>query len=191
MDIRKMLCLAPFALLAGCDDDDYIEDPPVPGVARDDVVVLAEDEESFWLADLTENDDPQVGTIREITEPVNGVLYGSGGPQYYRPDPGWFGVETLTYEADDGGGRGGRTSAMVRFDVESDGIGFERSQLVDDHTADAMAIGDVDGDGKKDVVTSDKDGSSIALLLNRTTAPLTFDFDVSLFEGGRYPRAVV
>jgi hypothetical protein len=189
MRIRNVLCLGILALACGCNDEEsYV--PDVPGVARDDVFMIPEDMSSFSLDDALNNDDPQVENWHMVSDPVHGTL--SGRPPYaptYTPFAGFHGTETLTYTVGDGAG--GETTANIRIDVVSDGVGFEESVLVDTHASDALAMADFDGDGKIDVVTCDSESSSVAILLNRTTAPFAYDFDVSRFEGGRSPKAVV
>lgn len=188
MRIRNVLCLGMLALAGGCNDEESYVDQ-VPGVARDDVFTIPEDMSSFSLSAMFANDDPQVANFHMVTDAAHGFL--SGQPPYaptYTPFAGFHGTETLTYTVGDGAG--GETSANIRIDVTSDGIAFEESMLVDTHAAEALATADFDGDGKIDVLTCDSESSSVSILLNRTTAPFTYTFDVARFEGGRSPKAV-
>jgi hypothetical protein len=185
MRIRNVLCLGMLAFAGGCNGDN---EPLVPGVAHDDAFTINEDAEGLDLRAALDNDDAQVEYLTDVSDPVNGNVFGSYGDYTYRPFAAFHGSEDLTYTAQNGAG--GLTTARIHIDVTSDGIGFEESALVDEHGADAEATADLDGDGRIDIVTCDDQSSAITILLNRTTAPFQYTFETARFEGGRTPRAV-
>jgi hypothetical protein len=184
-------------VLAGCDswDDDYVEPPPgPPPVAHDDSATVAEDSTNqLTRHQLLENDEnftygtkvtfgaPAHGTWTSTT--VNGV-----STDGYIPDPGYHGPDQFTYELTSAHDE--TSTATVTINVTSDGIRYEDSIRLDDSEAADVAVGDVDGDGKLDVVVVSPLTSNIVVLANRTVAAGQFAAEVFRFEGGHEPKGV-
>lgn len=186
--------LACVCLLAGCPDGgggDYVPDP-LP-VARPDHVTIAEDG-SFGVDELVANDDH----VREVRvegasmKPAHGTLdsiydYGSYGYHVrYVAEPGYHGQDRFTYIGHNHSGDS--EEVLVVVNITPDGIAYEQSvQLATGWSGD-VAVGDIDGDGRGDVVHTEYD--TIRVLLTDAVAPRTIEATSLRFEGGRIPYAL-
>lgn len=191
MTLRPWMLLV---VLAGCDswDDDSDPSPPPPTpVARDDAFTVPEDSTKDLFRDsLLANDDGIVGgTSIKFADPQHGS-WGSTTVDFtprsvYLPDPGYHGLDQLTYSLTNSIGE--MSTATVTIDVVSDAIRYEDSVRLDDSEATSIGVGDIDSDGKLDIVVASRSTSNIVVLANRTTAPGEFKADAFRFEGGHEP----
>ncbi len=166
------------AFAGACDDDsDQQNEPPV---AHDDHFVIAEDDQgSISSTDLRANDEHLYSYGIDIVEgPAHGAFDTYQG--HYIPAPGYFGPDSFVYEID-------RVTATVTIEITSDGVSYEDANRLDPTGADALAVGDFDGDGSSDVVVANAQTDSIAILVNRTTAPKDYVVTPYRFEGGSDP----
>lgn len=185
--MSRRLLLGLGALLAGCDEgEDYVAEPKPEPILRDDSYTIAEDDAgTINKTKLLANDEhiPYTGSFDIATEPQHGT-FGSG----YIPDPGYFGPDSFTYSvtANDG------TKVIARVDVmvTSDGLPYESAVRLDTGSAWGVAAGDIDGDGKIDLVTAEAETSSVVVLANRSTGPGAYAVQPFGFEGGHAPVGV-
>lgn len=188
MKSATVLCL----LLTACwsDGGSYDEPPPV---ARDDQFTIEEDS-SLPMSRLAENDDnPDSYGRREVVDKpehgtIESVLAGSTYVTAYKPFPGYHGPDRFTYQYS-GYNVIDAQIATVTIDVTSDGVPYEHGTSLDTWAGNDVAVGDLDGDGRPDMVVSQAD--TIHVLLNRTSAQGAFEAVPLRFEGGRRPEAVV
>jgi hypothetical protein len=75
----------------------------------------------------------------------------------------------------------------VTVDVASDGIPYEQGLIVDPEALVGIATGDIDGDGRVDVIGVDTMHSTVVVLANRTVAAGAYAFEPIRFEGGHAP----
>ncbi len=179
-------------LLSACWSDGGSSDEPAP-VAHDDQFTIDEDA-SLPMSRLEENDEnPDSYGNREVVEKpqhgtIENVLVGSTYVMSYQPFPGYHGPDRFTY-------RYSRYDvvdaaiATVTIDVASDGVSYEHGTSIDTWAGNDVAVGDLDGDGRPDLVVSQAD--TIQVLLNRTSSPAVFETLPLRFEGGHRPEAVV
>jgi hypothetical protein len=162
----------------GGDDDGTTEPTPL---ANDDHVLLDEDQ-ALTLLDLAAN-DVDVKNIKVIDPPLHGTI-ASGE---YRPEPGYFGPDHFTYDGRYSQYGSGVSRATVSIGIASDGIGFEHSRLLGGTNAWDVAAGDLDGDGKTDLVTVDCNRHEMTVFRNTTTGEGQYSVEASVFEGGALP----
>jgi hypothetical protein len=172
--------------IAGCTDhysDDGGDTKPPP-VANDDHIMIGEDQ-SLDLKMLTANDE-NVQYTTVVDMPQHGTI--SSG--VYRPEPAYFGPDTFTYTGKGDYYGGASAPATVYLLVTSDGIAYEHSQSLTDRSANDLAVGDIDGDGKVDLVSCNTNLNEIDVYRNVTAAPGQYAVDEYRFEGGTYPAHV-
>jgi hypothetical protein len=173
-------CLWIVLAFAGCTDDE--NNSGADTVARDDHFVIEEDDTgTITGSKLLDNDDNvySSSSLRMVEEPTHGMW--DEYNRKYVPDPGYFGSDRFVYRIDSG------ATATVTLDITSDGVTFEDSTRLDPTGADALAVGDLDGNGQTDIVVANGATNSIAILVNRTTAPKDYVITPYRFEGGRTP----
>ena len=171
---------------AACDHAGENYNEPVP-VVVDDSVALMEDE-SLPLTELVAN-DTDVSTVTVVEQPEHGIITTDGK---YVPEPGYFGHDRfvyagryLSYSSLDDAPR-----ATVEIDIASDGIAYEHSRLIGQTSADDMATGDFDGDGRIDLVTCNKEGNEMTVFRNVSTGEGDYALEPHRFEGGTQPRGL-
>ncbi|MBA3459955.1 MAG: VCBS repeat-containing protein [Deltaproteobacteria bacterium] len=185
--MSRRLLLGLGALLAACDGGE--SDPSLPAplpVAHDDSFTIAEDStNAITRTKLLENDE-HIGSSTSVTYSM--PAHGTASNGAYIPYPGYFGTDSFTYTVK--GVNGYTTTATVTVTVTSDAVPFEHAVQLDDGSAWALAAGDLDGDGKADLVTAEAGTSSLVVLANRTTVPEKFIAERFGFEGGHSPVGV-
>lgn len=109
----RLTALLAAALVAACGGD------------GDDAAVLNADADSARMAwntsvtvDVLANDSSNGGpvTVASVAEPAHGTAAMVDGRLVYTPEPGWFGVETVTYTAS---GAGIQAAVPVRIAVQA------------------------------------------------------------------------
>jgi hypothetical protein len=181
---KPLLCL--LLAVAGCTDeytDDGYGNDQLP-VANDDHIMLAEDH-GLMLSSLRDN-DVNVGIIEVLEMPEHGTIAGGN----YTPYPGYFGPDRFTYKGKYTQYSSGVAQATVYVLIGSDGIAYEHSSLLADGNAHDLATGDVDGDGKIDLVTCNSQLNEMTVFRNTTTVEGNFSVDRYRFEGGAQPIRV-
>lgn len=183
-------CLVLCLVLSGaCDSSETSEtDPRPPVVAHDDSFTIAEDGTgTISQGKLLENDEnlPFLSSpgFKIVTPPAHGTFATS-----YEPAPGYFGADSFVYSVRDS--YGNVSMATVTIEITSDNIPYESATQIDTGRAAGIAAGDIDGDGRIDLVTIETATSSAVVLANRTQAAGQYEVERFGFEGGHQPVAV-
>ena len=177
-------------LATGCGTEESSDDPPKPPpVAHDDMFTVGEDSSGQITQTKLLANDENVGSLsystsfKIVTQPQHGT-WASG----YAPLPGYFGPDSFTYSLTS---NGQTTVATVTVEVTSDNLPYESALRVDASAAAGVAAGDIDGDGKIDLVIAEEATSSVVVLANRTQAVGQYAVQPFGFEGGHTPVGVI
>ncbi len=176
-------------VLAGCGHGSSSGTETPPSIAHDDHVVI--DEDQPLDSKLLLANDENVGCAPRVTL-LGTPAHGSFDTNYasrYLPDPGFHGTDSFTYQIS-GCNYGISNVATVTVDVKSDGVPYEQAKSLDGTAVSALASGDIDGDGRIDLVIADEDASNVAVLANRTTSGGAYAVERIRFEGGHAPVAI-
>ncbi len=140
-----------------------------PPVARDDSATVDQDSPGQSIAVLSNDSDPDGDTlaVERVTQPSRGSLVNNGGSVTYRPNPGFFGIDSFTYVANDG--RGGLSNtATVTVNVRQGGGGQNRPPVAHDDSATV----DQDSPGQSiAVLSNDSDPDGDTLAVEQVTQP--------------------
>jgi hypothetical protein len=184
------------ALLALCACHGVYSDPnppfdPGPLTAADGGATGMEDQ-TVDLAPVFARDsipEPQQTRFELLEPPAHGTVnagYSVYGGGTYQPFPGFHGMDSFRYRISDSRGRTADATATIA--VQSDQVPFEQGMVVDQTPVHGLVAGDVDGDGKTDLVTTD--GTGVLVYLNHST-PGNYQLDLTEVGAGHSPRAVV
>lgn len=127
-----------------------VNDPPVVGDLR--VTTLPDTPTSNLLVqDVLTDPDPGDGHTVSITSPpAHGTAAVSGLRITYTPSAGFFGLDTLTYTVNDGSADSGPGTARVSV----------AGRFTTGPTPRAVAFGDFNGDGHRDIAVADELGDA-------------------------------
>src|ERR1041385_9165296 len=154
--------------------------------ANDDHIMRDEDS-TLSFSTLMAN-DVNVQTIKVVDAPLHGTINGS----YYTPDPGYFGVDQFTYDGKYTDYASQPSSrAHVYHLINSVGIPYETAAMLASTNAQDLAAGDVDGDGKIDLVTCNDYLNQMTVFVNTTSAAGKYSVEPHTFEGGTSPQRIV
>jgi Bacterial Ig domain/FG-GAP-like repeat len=127
-----------------------VNDPPVVGNLR--VTTLPDTATSNLLVQdvLTDPDPGDVHTVSITAAPAHGTASVSGLRITYTPNAGFFGVDTLTFTANDG--TADSNSGAARISVAG--------RFTTGPTPRAVALGDFNGDGDPDIAVANELGDA-------------------------------
>lgn len=176
---RSSLLLA--IALAACTDGSDDGSIYPPATANDDQVTLPEDQELALLS-LADN-DLDVNWVEVVDMPQHGTVeYGK-----YIPQPGYFGPDQFTYRGRYSEYGGEPAMATAHLTIASDGIAYEQSRMLAETEAGDLAAGDLDGDGKLDLVTCDRQLNEMVVFRNTSSGEGQYAVEPFRFEGGEAP----
>ncbi|HOX39217.1 MAG TPA: Ig-like domain-containing protein [Candidatus Brocadiia bacterium] len=95
-------------------------------------------------------------SFRIITPPAHGTVTGTGADRIYTPNPGFSGIDTLTYVANDGSADSAPGTITITVIADADIAVHERVGIVDDNAIPFSSL--VVGESAQTVVTVANDG---------------------------------
>ena len=181
---------AALLLLCACHGvySDPNPSPPDPGplLAADNTARGMEDQ-AIPLHTVLVGDripEPSSTTIEIIDPPAHGVASAGPTADYpgtYQPFPGFHGTDSFRYQLADARGR--TATAIATIQIDQDEVPYEQGMVVDETPITGLVSGDLDSDGKPDLVTTD--GTGVLVYLNHST------FERTELEAGHAPRQVI